>query len=94
MKLETALYKALVSANVSEDNATAVLTALEEEMSATLATKNDVALLRTEMKADCAAIRAEIVTACSQLEVKLTVRMGLMLSAFAGIVLGGMKYLI
>ncbi|MGY2170781.1 hypothetical protein [Pseudomonas gingeri] len=79
MKLETALYKALVSANVSEDNATAVITALEEEMSATLATKNDMALLRTEIVA---------------LELKLTIRMGLMLSAFAGIVLGGMKYLI
>ncbi|NWA05380.1 hypothetical protein [Pseudomonas gingeri] len=59
-------------------------------MSTTLATKNDVALLRTEMKA----VRAEMVAACSQLEVKLTVRMGIMLSAFAGIVLGGMKYLI
>ncbi|NWA05379.1 hypothetical protein [Pseudomonas gingeri] len=79
MKLETALYKALVSANVSEDNATAVLNALEEEMSTTLATKNDMALLRTEIVA---------------LELKLTIRMGLMLSAFAGIVLGGMKYLI
>ncbi|MGY2224972.1 hypothetical protein ACW9IK_19995 [Pseudomonas gingeri] len=48
-------------------------------MSATLATKDDVALLRTEIIA---------------LELKLTIRMGLMLSAFAGIVLGGMKYLI
>ncbi|MGY2224971.1 hypothetical protein [Pseudomonas gingeri] len=52
-------------------------------MSTTLATKDDVALLRTE-----------IVAAYSQLEVTLTVRMGIMLSAFAGIVLGGMKYLI
>ncbi|MGY2170743.1 hypothetical protein [Pseudomonas gingeri] len=90
MKLDMALYKALVTAGVSEDNATAVLNALEEEMSTTLATKNDVALLRTEMTA----VRAEMVAACSQLEVKLTVRMGIMLSAFAGIVLGGMKYLI
>ncbi|NWD51344.1 hypothetical protein [Pseudomonas gingeri] len=90
MKLDMALYKALVTAGVSEDNATAVLNALEEEMSTTLATKNDVALLHTEMTA----VRAEMVAACSQLEVKLTVRMGIMLSAFAGIVLGGMKYLI
>ncbi|WP_338525231.1 hypothetical protein NUH87_06205 [Pseudomonas batumici] len=83
MKLETAFYKALVSVNVSEENATAVIDALEEEMSSSLATKNDVALLRSEL-----------VAACSQLEVKLTVRMGIMLSAFTGIVLGSMKYLI
>ena len=94
MKLETAFYKALVSVNVSEENATAVIDALEEEMSSSLATKNDVALLRAEMKADGAAFRSELVAACSQLEVKLTVRMGIMLSAFTGIVLGSMKYLI
>ncbi|NWA25576.1 hypothetical protein HX870_15105 [Pseudomonas gingeri] len=87
MKLETALYRALVSADVSEENATAVIDALEEEMSSALATKTDVALLRTELI-------AEVKTACSQLEVKLTIRMGIMLSAFAGILMGSMKFLL
>ncbi|MGY2284471.1 hypothetical protein [Pseudomonas gingeri] len=60
MKLDMALYKALVAANVKEEHATAVIDALEKEMSSVLATKADVLALRTELKADVSELRIEL----------------------------------
>lgn len=51
-----------------------------------LATKSDIAALRTDLAAD---LRTEI----SQLEVKLTIRMGVMLSATTGVLIAAMKLL-
>ncbi|NWB99544.1 hypothetical protein HX882_27020 [Pseudomonas gingeri] len=82
MKLEMALYKALVAANVSEENATAVIDALEEEMSSVLATKADVSALRTEMSA-----------MSSRLELRFTQLIGVMGTAILGMIFAGFKYL-
>ncbi|KRP59922.1 hypothetical protein [Pseudomonas orientalis] len=78
MKTELALYQALISINVPEQKANAVIEALETDMLTLLATK-----------ADITAIRAEI----AQLEVRLTIRMGVMLSATTGVLIAAMKLL-
>ncbi|WP_447759585.1 hypothetical protein [Pseudomonas moraviensis] len=78
MKMELALYQALIAINVPEPKAEAVIQALESDLQTSLATKSDVALLRAEL---------------SQLEVKLTIRMGVMLSAAVGILIAAMKFI-
>ncbi|MFC3941543.1 hypothetical protein CCU68_18065 [Pseudomonas gingeri NCPPB 3146 = LMG 5327] len=80
MKTELALYQALISINVPEQKANAVIDALETDMHSLLATKADIANLRTEIKTDISA-----------LEVKLTLRMGVMLSAAVGVLIAAMK---
>ena len=80
MKTELALYQALISINVPEQKANAVIEALETDMQSLLATKADIAALRTELKSDIA-----------QVELKLTLRMGVMLSAAVGVMIAAMK---
>lgn len=82
MKTELALYQALISINVPEQKANAVIEALETDMLSRLATK-----------ADLTALTAELKTEISQLEVKLTIRMGVMLSATTGVLIAAMKLL-
>ncbi|MGY2147761.1 MULTISPECIES: hypothetical protein [Pseudomonas] len=82
MKTELALYQALISINVPEQKANAVIEALETDMLSRLATK-----------ADLTALTAELKTEISQLEVKLTIRMGVMLSATTGVLIAAMKFL-
>ena len=83
MKTELALYQALISINVPEQKVNAVIEALESDMHSLMATKADLAALHAELKADLA-----------QLEVKLTIRMGLMLSATAGVMLAAIKLML
>ncbi|MBD8239520.1 hypothetical protein ALP39_200483 [Pseudomonas marginalis pv. marginalis] len=87
MKTELALYQALISINVTEQKANAVIDAMETDMQSLLATKADISALRSELT-------AELKTGLSQLEVKMTIRMGVMLSAFAGIVIASMRLMI
>lgn len=87
MKTELALYQALISINVPEQKANAVIEALESDMFSRLATKADIAALRTDLL-------AELKTDISQLELKLTLRMGLMLSATAGVMLAAIKLML
>ncbi|MBW9242781.1 hypothetical protein [Pseudomonas paracarnis] len=86
MKTELALYQALISINVPEQKANAVIEALEADMFSRLATKSDITALRADLTAD---LKTEI----SQLEVKLTMRMGVMLSAAVGVLIAAMKFL-
>ena len=83
MKTELALYQALISINIPEQKANAVIEALESDMHSLMATKADLAALHAELKADLA-----------QLEVKLTIRMGLMLSANASVMLAAIKLML
>ena len=87
MKTELALYQALISINVPEQKANAVIEALESDMFSRLATKADIAVLRTDLL-------AELKTDISQFELKLTIRMGLMLSATAGVMLAAIKLML
>ncbi|MPQ71772.1 hypothetical protein [Pseudomonas sp. MWU12-2323] len=99
MKMETVLYKALVASNVPEVHATAVIEAMEKEMTSTLASKTDLSTVRTELKADIATLRAELKIDISELQkslVKLdakvdilsknlTIRLLLIIGATAGV---------
>lgn len=76
MKLEIALYQALTSINVPEQKANAVIDAMETDLNTFLATKVDIANLQTQI---------------AQLESKLTLRLGFMLSAAVGVLIGVMK---
>lgn len=76
MKLEIALYQALTSINVPEQKANAVIDAMEADLNTFLATKVDIANLQTQI---------------AQLESKLTLRLGFMLSAAVGVLIGVMK---
>jgi len=86
MRSGLALYQALRSIDVPDDKATAVVDALETEMQTQLATKADLARLEAATKADLAQFKSE-------LELKLTIRMGVMLSAAVGILLAAMKFM-
>ncbi|MFW0887920.1 hypothetical protein [Pseudomonas sp. P105] len=85
MKMELALYQALIAINVPELKAHAVIEALESDMQTFLATKSDIAQVRTEISQ----VRSEI----AHLDVKLTIRMGVMLSATIGILITAMKFI-
>ena len=82
MKTELALYQALISINVPEQKANAVIEALETDMLSRLATKADLAAATAELKAEIA-----------QLDSRLTIRMGFMLSAAVGVAVAAMKLL-
>lgn len=83
MKGSLALYQALVSINVDESKAAAVVDALESDMQTQLATKADVQMLRAEMHQ----LKADV----AQSELRLTIRMGVMLSAAVGLGLAAVK---
>jgi hypothetical protein len=51
------LYDALVSINVPNDKARAVVDAMERELGTTIATKTDLEMLRAAMKADLETLR-------------------------------------
>ncbi|MFC6299113.1 hypothetical protein GNF76_26825 [Pseudomonas sp. CCM 7893] len=82
MKTELALFQALISINVSEQKANAVIDALETDMLSRLATKAALTALAVELKAEI-----------SQLEAKLTIRFGIMLSTAVGVMITAMMLL-
>jgi hypothetical protein len=54
------LYDALVSINVPNDKARAVVDAMERDMATTVATKADLQILRSELHQECALIRKDM----------------------------------
>ncbi|TKK37243.1 hypothetical protein PflCFBP13517_26405 [Pseudomonas fluorescens] len=80
MKLEIALYQALMAINVPEQKINAVIDAMESDLNTYLATKVDITNLHNQLQSEI-----------SQLEVKLTIRMGVMLSAAVGVMMAFMK---
>lgn len=82
MKMDLALYQALIAINVPEPKAEAVIQALETDMLTLLATKSDLANLEHRLIAEIA-----------KADVRLTIRMGVMLSATIGILIAAMKFI-
>ncbi|UZE16070.1 hypothetical protein LOY70_19465 [Pseudomonas sp. B21-054] len=82
MKMELALYQALMSISVPEQKAHAVIEAMESDMHTLLATKSDLTNLEHRLTAEIA-----------KTDVKLTIRMGVMLSATIGILITAMKFI-
>lgn len=65
------LYDALVSINVPNDKARAVVDAMERDMGTTLATKADLAQQRVATKADLAELRSEFTANLGELRAEL-----------------------
>lgn len=100
MKMETVLYKALVASNVPDKHATAVIEAMEKEMTSTLASKTDLAMLRAELKIDISELQKSLVKLDAKVDIlskNLTIRLLLIIGAAAGVssglVTSGLKYL-
>ena len=77
MVIANTLFDALVTANVPRDQAHAVVEALEHRMTSELATKADLAAV----KVDIVKLDAKI----TDLQLKLTIRMGAMMVATASL---------
>lgn len=94
MQTSFELYRALVSINVTEDRAKAVVVALEADMTNHLATKTDIMELKAEFnelraatKADINELRNELKADIGELRgalreqgLRLTIQLGLMVS--------------
>ena len=81
------LYDALISINVPNDKARAVVDAMERDMATTIATKADLQLLRTELHQECALIRKDM----ELLSTTMTVRLGSMLIVGLGLLFAALK---
>lgn len=100
MKMELALYQALIAINVPELKAHAVIEAMESDMQTLLATKSDINILERRLTSEISnlelRVRSEITQVRSEianLDVKLTIRMGVMLSATIGILITAIKFI-
>jgi hypothetical protein len=92
------LYDALVSINVPNDKARAVVDAMERDMAMTMATKADLQLLKQELKADIAELRHEVRQDIALvrkdmelLSTAITVRTGSMLFVAMGLLFAALK---
>lgn len=83
MSFQVSLYDALVSIDVPTDKARAVVDAMERDMGATLATKNDILLLKQEFNL----IRKEM----EILRSSMTVRLGSIQVVAAGLLFAALK---
>ena len=81
------LYDALVSINVPNDKARAVVDAMERDMTTTIATKADLQLLRSELHQECTLIRKDM----EIMSTTITVRTGSMLVAAIGLLFAALK---
>lgn len=92
------LYDALVSINVPNDKARAVVDAMERDMATTIATKADLQLLKQELtaliQASVAELRQETTLVRKDMELlsnTMTVRLGSMLMIGLGLLFAALK---
>jgi hypothetical protein len=92
------LYDALVSIDVPNDKARAVVDAMERDMATTIATKSDLQLLRSELHQECALIRQECTLIRKDMEImaatistNIIVRTGSMLVVAIGLLFAALK---
>jgi len=90
------LSDALVSINVPNDRARAVVDAMERDMGTTIATKSDLQLLRLDMatKSDVVDLRHEVALVRKDLELlstMMTVRLGSMLMLGLGLLFAALE---
>ena len=98
MSFQFSLYDALVGIDVPVDKARAVVDALERDMGATLATKQDVLLLRQELKQELDLLRKEVehlrqdvARDMELLRSNMTVRLGSIQVMTAGLLFAALK---
>ena len=85
------LYDALVSINVPNDKARAVVDAMERDMATTIATKSDLQLLRSELHQECALIRKDMEIMATTISTNIIVRTGSMLVVAIGLLFAALK---
>ncbi|HSN72513.1 MAG TPA: hypothetical protein VLT59_13445 [Steroidobacteraceae bacterium] len=88
------LYDALVSINVPNDKARAVVDAMERDMASTIATKADLQLLKQELTTLMGEVRQEVVLVRKDMELlstSLTIRLGSMLMLGLGLLFAALK---
>jgi hypothetical protein len=85
------LYDALVSINVPNDKARAVVDAMERDMATTIATKSDLQLLRSELHQECALIRKDMEIMATTISTSIVVRTGSMLVVAIGLLFAALK---
>lgn len=92
------LYDALVSINVPNDKARAVVDAMERDMATTIATKADLQLLRSELhqesaliRQECALIRKDMEIMAATISTNITLRTGSMLVVAIGLLFAALK---
>lgn len=81
MTRSVALYEALIQANAPQPAARRVVEALEADMTSSLATKQDVALLDQRL----VGLQRELDLKLDGLETRLLVKLGALMTALAGI---------
>jgi hypothetical protein len=81
------LYDALVSINVPNDRARAVVDAMERDMATTIATKADLQLLEQKLTSQMELIRKDM----QLLSTTMTVRLGSMLVVSTGLLFAALK---
>jgi hypothetical protein len=92
------LYDALVSINVPNDKARAVVDAMERDMGTTLATKSDLLLLRQEidnkfalLSRDIDSLRISTSKDLEALRLAMTVRLGSIVMVGVGVILAAIR---
>jgi hypothetical protein len=92
------LYDALVSISVPSDKARAVVDAMERDMGTTLATKQDLLLLKQEMTGVVTELRREMENRFTlqdqkidTLDLRLTVKLGSMMVVGFGLTIAAMR---
>jgi hypothetical protein len=92
------LYDALVSINVPNDKARAVVDAMERDMGTTLATKSDLLLLRQEidnkfalLSRDIESLRISTGKDFEALRLGMTVRLGSIVMVGVGVILAALR---
>jgi hypothetical protein len=81
------LYDALISINIPNDKARAVVDAMERDMGTTLATKTDLLLIRQEIENKFALLSRDI----ENLRLTMTVRLGSMIVVAVGVILAAFR---
>lgn len=81
------LYDALVSINVPTDKARAVVDAMERDMGTTLATKQDLQMLKQAMEGRFALVDQKF----ENLELKLFLKLGSLIAAGVGLTIGALR---
>ena len=85
------LYDALVSINVPNDKARAVVDAMERDMATTIATRSDLQLLRSEFHQECALIRKDMEIMATTISSNITMCTGSMLVVAIGLLFAALK---
>jgi len=93
------LYDALVSINVPNDKARAVVDAMERDMATTIATKTDLQLLRQELvgtlRAESGSLSQDIALIRKEMELlssRLVIQLGSMLIVGFGLTIASLKF--